>query len=146
PDPQRQGRDRHGGEAGAPPQRADRELYVLEKGLHAGTSAEKGKRTVQRQWSSKPCSSSSDASCEARGRTTSSSTWASTRWIDRSPYSAYRGAGVTVTTVAPPACSSSSRSITATPFVESGLPVASSASRTRGLPPMARATATLCCG
>ena len=45
----------------------------------------------------------------------------------------------------PAACNSANSAITCSPFLESKLPVGSSANRIDGLPTSARATATRCC-
>lgn len=71
----------------------------------------------------------------------SSTTRPSNRWTVRFACDAYRVSCVTMQIVAPVRCSSLSRSMTASPFFESRLPVGSSASRIDGSPDTARATA-----
>src|SRR5213078_475915 len=75
----------------------------------------------------------------------SSTTRPSNKCTVRSACCAKRVSWVTMQMVAPPACNSFNRSITASPLRESRFPVGSSASKIAGLPASARATATRCC-
>src|SRR5262249_18099174 len=115
-------------EAGGAAQRAERVAEVLEHRVHGNYSRGAGFGAAVRQ---RPRFSS----------TTRPSNSGMGRW-------AYRETGgrcVPRQIVEPCGCRSRSRSIPASPFVESRFPVGSSASRISGSPASARATATRCC-